>query len=108
MQRYDFFAKRNAFAPKKNTKEKLLPFCPPLEGIENAGCGDGNFRVRRWQSPAAALGIAARGVLGRRQPPFHIPLIIPIIRGLDKIHEGGGMTTYIDRLPDFHFTSISN
>ncbi len=30
---------------------------------KNAGCGDGNPRVRRWQSPRAALGISACGVL---------------------------------------------
>jgi hypothetical protein len=34
----------------------------PSAGLPNAACGDGNPRVRRWQSPAAALGIAAAGV----------------------------------------------
>jgi hypothetical protein len=30
--------------------------------MKNAACGDGKFRVRRWQSPAAAMAIPARGV----------------------------------------------
>ena len=29
---------------------------------KNAACGDGNFRVRRWQFPRAAFGISACGV----------------------------------------------
>ena len=35
---------------------------PPCAGAKNAACGDGNPRLRRWQSPRAAFGISAGGV----------------------------------------------
>ena len=42
----------------RNAEGGLTP-----RGHENAACGDGNFRVRRWSSPRAALAISAGGVL---------------------------------------------
>jgi len=40
----------------------LLSFCGSREGVKNAACGVGHFRVRRLQSPRAAFGFPLRGV----------------------------------------------
>ncbi|MBQ6192675.1 MAG: hypothetical protein IJK51_10315 [Bacteroidaceae bacterium] len=43
-------------------KESGSTLGSPQEGIENAACGDGNPRLRRWSSPRAAIGNSAGGV----------------------------------------------
>ena len=40
------------------------------EDVKIPACGDANLRVRRWQFPRAALGIAARGVFSHRTEHF--------------------------------------
>ena len=46
----------------ENANCSVLGSLFPQGGAKNAACGDGNPRLRRWQSPRAALGIAAAGV----------------------------------------------
>jgi len=57
-QNYTYFLNWQSFFAKNYIKYRNTS----LAGLKNAACGDGKFRVRRWQSPQAAFQFPSAGI----------------------------------------------
>ncbi len=70
------FTKKHRECLNKN-KRKTRPCEGPcfmlLRGVENAACGDGQRRTRKWATPHAEFAIAARGVFRTYLTTFFLP-----------------------------------
>jgi len=68
----------------------------PAGGVLISACGDGNPRVRRWQSPRAAFEISLRGVSKVLYlASIFLPLYMPFLE--NEALRVGGVATFLQQ-----------